>query len=194
MREFVGNDGSTQNLQALAIRNCFERAIIDISNQLGTDEHAHIEPQSGEPPYKTKDPIGPVGSLQRHAMIVHENPQERGMTLLLADKQFNYPKQVRHLFFARESFRRSQERPPLRLFAELKRCDGACNELPFIAPQNIAEALRNTARTQRMMFEMIRPDLEISATHAATLLIAQAKCESSIGRLSGGIRAHCGSG
>jgi hypothetical protein len=61
----------------------------------------------------------------------------------------------------------------LRLFAELKRCDRACNELSFIGLQNIGKAVRNTVRMQGVMFEMIQPDLEISSTHAATLLIAQ---------------------
>jgi hypothetical protein len=94
------------------------------------------------------------------------------MTLLLLDEQFNYPKQVRYLFRG-ETFCRSQEHPPLRLFPELKRCDGVCNELPFIGPQNIGKAVRNTARMQGVMFEMIQPDLEISTTHAAALLIGQ---------------------
>jgi hypothetical protein len=126
-----------------------------VSNELSADEHAYIEPQSGESPYKTKNPIRPVGSLQRHPVILHESPQERRMTLLLSDKQFNYPKQVRYLLLPRETFCRSQECPPLGLFAELKRCDGACNEPPFIGPQNIGKAARNTARMQRVMFEMI---------------------------------------
>jgi hypothetical protein len=104
-------------------------------------------------------------------VILHESPQERCVTLLLSDEQFNYRKQLRYLSRC-ETLCRSQQCPPLRLFAELKRCDGACDELPFIAPQNIGNAVRNTARMQGVMFEMIQPDLEISSTHAATLLIA----------------------
>jgi hypothetical protein len=128
--------------------------------------------QSGESPNKTKNPIRPVGSLQRYPVILHEGPQERCMTLLLSDEQFNYPKQVRYLSRC-ETFCGSQKCPPIGLFAELKRCDGACNEFPFIGPQNIGKAARNTARMQGVMFEMIQPDLETSSTHAATLLIAQ---------------------
>jgi hypothetical protein len=94
------------------------------------------------------------------------------MTLFFSDKQFNYPEQVRFLSRAK-TFCRSQECPPLRLLAELKRSDGACKELPFVWPQNVGNALRNTARMQSVMFEMIQPDLEISSTHAATLLVAQ---------------------
>src|ERR1700733_1053593 len=191
MGALVGNDGSAENWQALAIRNGLERAIIYVSNQLSADEHGYIELQSGESPYKAKKPICPVGFLQRYPVISHEGPQERCMTLLFADEQFNYSKQVSNLSRG-ESFRRSQERPPVRLFAELKRCDGACYELPFIGPQNIGKPVRNTARLQGMMFEMIQPDLELSSTHAATLLIAHTECESSIGQSSGGIRADCG--
>jgi hypothetical protein len=66
------------------------------------------------------------------------------------------------------------------LFAELKRRDGARNELPFIAPENIGKAARNTAPAPRVIFEVIQPDLEISGTHAAALLIAHTECESSI--------------
>jgi len=172
MGELVGNDGSAENLQALAIRNRFERAIIYVSNHLSADEHGYVELQSGESPYTTKDPIRPVGSLQRYPVILHESPQERCMTLLLSDEQFNNPRQVRYLSRG-ETLRRSQECPPLRLFAELKRCDGTCNELPFIRPQNIGKAVRNTARMPGVMFEMIQPDLEISNTHAASLLISQ---------------------
>src|SRR5258707_14378489 len=137
MHELVGDEGSAENLQALAIRDRFERAIIDVANQLSADEHAYIEPQSGEPPYKAKNPIRPVATLQRHPVILHESPQERCVALLLLDEQFNYSWQVRHLLLLRETLYRPQQCPPLRLFAELKRCDGACDELPFIAPQNI---------------------------------------------------------
>ena len=93
------------------------------------------------------------------------------MTLLLSDEQFNDPKQVRYLSRG-ETFCRSYKCPPVRLFAELKRCNGACNKLPFIGLQNIGKAARNTARMQGVMFEMIQPDFEISSTHAATLPIA----------------------
>jgi hypothetical protein len=168
MGEFVGNYGSAENLQALAIGNRFERAIIDVSNQLGADEHADIEPQSGEPPHETKNPVGPIAALRRDVVILHESPQKSRVALLLSDKQFENSKQVRHLMLPRETFRRSQQRPPLGLFAELKCCDRARNELPFIGPQNIGEAIGNTARMQRVMFEMIQPDLEISGAHAAS--------------------------
>jgi hypothetical protein len=143
-----------------------------VSDQLSADEHAYVEPQSGKSPYKAKNPIRPVGSLERHPVILHESPQERCMTLFFPDKQFKYPEQVRFLSRAK-TLCCAQECPPLRLLAELKRRDGACNELPFVWPQNIGNAVRNTAPMQSVMFEMIQPDLEISATHAATLLVAQ---------------------
>jgi hypothetical protein len=95
------------------------------------------------------------------------------MTVLLANKEFNYPEQVRYLPLPRETFCRSQECSPLRLFAELKRRDGACNQLPFIRPQNIRKTMRDTTRMPRVMFEMIQPNLEISCTHTAVLLITQ---------------------
>lgn len=90
------------------------------------------------------------------------------MTLLLANEQFNYSDQVRNLS-RREALCRSQQCPPAGLLAELKRCDGACNELSFIGPQKIGKSARNTTRMPGVMFEMIQPDLKISGTHAATL-------------------------
>src|ERR1700733_16184420 len=104
MGELVGNDGSAEDLQALAIRSGFECAIIYVSDELSADEHAYVEPQSGKSPYKAKNPIRPVGSLQRHPVILHESPQQRCMTLLLADEQFNYPTQVRYLPLPCETF------------------------------------------------------------------------------------------
>jgi hypothetical protein len=71
----------------------------------------------------------------------------------------------------RETFGRSQECPSFRLFAELKRCDGTRNQPQLAGPQNIAKAVRNTARVQGVMFEMIQPDLEIFRTHVAILVI-----------------------
>ncbi len=91
MGELVGNDGSAEISQALAIGNRFQCAIIYGPNQLGADEHVYIQLQSGEPPYATKNPIRPVGFLQRHPMILYESPQERCMTLLLSDEQLKYP-------------------------------------------------------------------------------------------------------
>jgi hypothetical protein len=123
--------------------------------------------QPGESSYTAKNPIGPVGALQQHPVILHECPQERCMTLLLSDEQSNYPDQGRDLLRVREAFGRSQECPSLRLLAELKRCDGARNELQFVGPQNIGKANRSTARVQGVMFEVIQPNLEISGTHAA---------------------------
>jgi hypothetical protein len=120
----------------------------------------------------TKYLIGPVGSLQRHPVTLHESPQERCMTLLLSDEQFNYPDQVRDLLRPRETFGRSQECASLRLFAELKRRDGTRDELQFIGPQNIGKTVRNPPRVLGMMLEVIQPDLEILRIHADTLAIA----------------------
>lgn len=114
------------------------------------------------------------------------------MTLLLADEQFKYPDDVGNLVLPRETFDRPQECPTLRAFAELKRCDGTCNELPFTGLENIGKAARNTAPVPRVMLEVIQPDLEFSGTHAATLLIAYSECERAIGYSCGGIRADCG--
>jgi hypothetical protein len=123
--------------------------------------------QSGESPNQTKNPIRPVGSLQRDPVILHESQQQRCVALLLADEQFNYPGQARVLSGC-ETFCRSQQCPPVRLFAELERCDGACDQLPLIGPENIGKAMRYTASMQGVIFEMIHPNLEISSPHAAT--------------------------
>jgi hypothetical protein len=75
MGEFIGNDGSAKNLQALAIRDRFKRAIIHLPNQFGADEHAYVQLQSGEPPYESKNSIGTVGFLRPDSVILHESPQ-----------------------------------------------------------------------------------------------------------------------
>jgi hypothetical protein len=116
------------------------------------------------------------------------------MTLLLSDEQFKYPDHVGNLVLPRETFDRPQQCPSLRAFAELKRCDGACNELPFIGLENIGKAARNAAPVPGVMFEVIQPDLEFSRTHVATLLIAYPECARSIRYSCGGIRANCGEG
>ena len=103
---------SEANAQAFAIRNRFECTVIYVSNQLGTDQRADIELEPGESSYLAKNPIGPIGSLQRHPVILHESLQERRVTLLLPDEQFNYPDQVRDLPRPRETFGRSQECSP----------------------------------------------------------------------------------
>src|SRR5258708_17031150 len=107
MHELVGDEGSAENLQALAIRDRFERAIIDVTNQLSADEHAYIEPQSGESPYEAKHPIRPVATLQRHPVILHESLQERCMALLLSDEQFNYSRKLSPLLLFRRTLCRS---------------------------------------------------------------------------------------
>ena len=114
------------------------------------------------------------------------------MALLLSDEQRKYSNHVGKLGLPRESFDRAQERAPLRAFTQLKRCNGICNELPFIGPENVGNAARDAAPMPGVMFEMIRPDLQFCRTHAATLLIACAECESAIGYSCGGIRADCG--
>jgi hypothetical protein len=94
------------------------------------------------------------------------------MTPLFSNQQVDDPDQVRRLIRPREALRRPQERPPLGLLTELKRCDGARDELQFVGHQNIGKTLRHPAGMQGVMLEVIQPDLEISGTHAATLLIA----------------------
>jgi hypothetical protein len=75
MGEFIGNDSLAEDPQALAIRRRFKRAIIDLSNQLSAGQHGYIQLQSGEPPYPTKNPVGPVSFLERYSVILHESPQ-----------------------------------------------------------------------------------------------------------------------
>jgi hypothetical protein len=94
------------------------------------------------------------------------------MTLLLTDEQLKYPDHVGNFVPSREMLDRPQERPSLRALAKLKRSNGVRDELPFIGPENIGKTARDTAPVPGVMFEMIRPDLEFSGTHAATLLIA----------------------
>jgi hypothetical protein len=71
-----------------------------------------------------------------------------------------------------ETVGRSKESPSFRLFAELKRGDRACDELLFVGLQNIGKAALNATPVQRVMFEVIQPDLKISKIHTATLPFA----------------------
>ena len=71
---------------------------------------------------------------------------------------------------SREALRRSQERPTLRLFPELKRRNRARNEPSLIGPQEIGKAVWNTTRMLGVVFKVIQPDLEINRRHAATFL------------------------
>jgi hypothetical protein len=182
MGELIGNESAAENLQAAAIRGRFKRAVIDGPDELGADENAEVQLQSCEPPYATKSPIGPVGALHSQAVILHESPQQQRMTPLFSNQQVDDPDQVRHLVRPSEAFRRSQEPPSPSLFAELKRGDGARDELRFVGRQDIGKAVRYPAGTQGVMREVIQPDLEISRTHAATLPIA----------LTRSVRAHSG--
>jgi len=172
MGELIGNESATENLQAPAIRSRLQCAVIDGPNQLGADENGEIQLQPRKPSYATKNPIRPVASLQRYAVILHEGPQQRCMTSFFSNQQVDDPHQMRHLIRPREAFCRSQQRPPIGLLAELKRCDGARDELQFVGRQNVGKTVRYPARTQGVMFEVIQPDLQISRTHAATLPIA----------------------
>jgi hypothetical protein len=129
MGELIGNESAAENLQAPAIRDRFKRAVIDGPDELGADENAERQLKPRKPSYAAKKPIRPVGPLQRHPVILHESPQQRRMTPLFANQQVDDPDQVRHLIRPREGFCRSQKRPPIGVFAELKRCDRACDEL-----------------------------------------------------------------
>jgi len=182
MGELIGDQGTAENLQALAVRGGFQRAVIDGSNKLGADENAEIQLQPREPSQATKSPIGPVGGLQRQPVILHEGPQQRRMTPLLSNQQVDDSDQMRHVVRARETFCGSQKRAPTRLFPELKRRDGTRDELCFVGAQHIAQTVRYSAGTQGVMFEVVQPDLELTGTHVATLLIA----------LTLSVRAHSG--
>jgi hypothetical protein len=78
--------------------------------------------------------IGPVHPLERDIMVLHEDPEQRRVMLLLANEQFNDPRQRGDTVSMREALRRSQERTSLRLFSELKRRNRARNEPPLIGP------------------------------------------------------------
>ena len=169
MGEFIGNDGATEDSQALAIRDRFESAVIDISNELCAHEHIEIELQTAEPAHPTEDAVGPIGSLERHPVILQEGPQERCVEMLLADQQFDDPDQVRDALRPRAPLGRSQKRLSLRLFAQLKCRHGARDEPPFAWLQDVGQAVQHTVPVQRVIFEVIQPDLEIAATHGPLL-------------------------
>src|ERR1700723_2806686 len=103
------------------------------------------------------------------------------MALLFSDEQFNDSDQVRQLLRPCETFGRSSKCPPLRLLAELKRRDGARDELQLVGPHHIGQTVRNTGRMPDMMFEVIQPDLEIQRTHAAPSRLHNTECASSFG-------------
>jgi hypothetical protein len=194
MGELIGDEGTTENLQAPAIGGRVQRAVIDGPDELGANEHAEIQRQSREPPYAPENPIGPVGSLQRHPVILHEGPQQRRMPPFFPNQQVDDADQMRHLVGPREVLRGSQERPPIGLLAELKRCDGARDELSFLWPQNIGQTVGYPARTQSVMLEVIQPDLQISGTHRHPPDCTHRECGSPLGYSREAIRADCGGG
>lgn len=114
------------------------------------------------------------------------------MALLFSDEQLKYSGEVRLVVPAPELFRRPQQCPPFRLFAELECRDRASDALPFIRPQNIGMAALNTPPAPGVMFEVIQPYLEFPGSHSPALLIAYTECASSFGYWRGGIRADCG--
>ena len=95
------------------------------------------------------------------------------MAQLLMYQQFNNPGQVCNPFLLGKALGCAQQLRPSRLFAELNGRDGIRNEPQFVGRQAIGSPLRSIAGAQGVIFEVIRPDLEISRTHRVTLVIAQ---------------------
>jgi len=95
------------------------------------------------------------------------------MTQLLMYEQFNNSGQVRSPLRLGKALGCAQKLWPSCLLAELHGRDGIRNEPQFFGPQTIGSILRNIAGAQGVIFEVIRPDLEISRTHRVTLMIAQ---------------------
>jgi len=84
--ELIGHEATAEHHQAPAIRGRFECSVVHDPDQLSADEYVYVELQTRESPYKTKNPIGPVGPFERDMMILHEGPEQRRVTLLLANE------------------------------------------------------------------------------------------------------------
>jgi hypothetical protein len=111
-------------------------------------------------------------------MFPHEDVQQRPMTQLLMYEQFNNSGQMCNSLCLGKALGCSQKFRPSRLFAELNGREGIRYEPQFVGLQTIGSIRRHIAGTQGVIFEVIRPDLEISRTHRVTLMIAQRRvCE-----------------
>jgi hypothetical protein len=84
--ELIGHEATAEHHQALTIRGRFECSVIHDPDQLSADEYVYVELQTRKSSYKTKHPIGPVGPLERDMMVLHEGPEQRRVTLLLANE------------------------------------------------------------------------------------------------------------
>jgi hypothetical protein len=84
--ELIGYEAAAQHLQSPAIRGRFECPVVHDPDELSADEYVYVELQTCKSPCKTKHPIGPVGPLERDMVILHEVPEQRRVTLLLANE------------------------------------------------------------------------------------------------------------
>src|SRR5215469_1033981 len=161
VHQLVGHQCAAQHLQAPAARGRLQDAIVDVADQLGGNEYAHVELEPGEPAQAAEGLIGPVTALERNAVILHERAQQRSVALLLADEKLDDAYQRRHLPRPREALGSAPQRAALGLLAELEGRNRAGNELPLFGFEDIGELVRNAARVLGVVLEVIQPDLQV---------------------------------
>jgi hypothetical protein len=84
--ELIGHETTAECPQALTIRGRFECSVVHDPDKFSADEYMNVELQTRKSSYTTKYPIGPIGPLERDMMILDEGPEQRCVTLLLANE------------------------------------------------------------------------------------------------------------
>jgi hypothetical protein len=121
--KLIGHQHTAEHHQALAIRGRCECPVVHHPYQLGAGEYVEVKFQARESSYESKRPIGPGSPLERDVMILHEGPEQSGVTLLLANEKFGDPHERLDTPSVGEASRGLQESTSVGLFPELKRCD-----------------------------------------------------------------------
>src|SRR5262245_16425484 len=147
--------------QAPAACRYFQRAVVDIPDQLCGDEYRDAELIAREPPQLPEYLIGPIMTFALEAMIVHEGSQQCGMLLLLANEQLGDSNELGCRVRERECARRSHQCLAFRLLAELKGRERFGNRALFFGCEHVGHRLRHTALELSVILEMIQPDSEV---------------------------------
>lgn len=161
VRELVGDQRAAEDLEALTPGDRFERAVIDVADQLRRDENVEVELEAREPAHAAENGVGPVAALRSNAVLVHELAQQKRVALLLADEELGDPRQQLVAVRQREAVGCAQKPRAVGLLAQLERRDGAGDELALLGPQTAHRAAPGAARLLRVVLEMIQPHPQI---------------------------------
>src|SRR5690348_8895393 len=100
-------------------------------------------------------------SLERDRVIAHEVREEGDVALLFADEEFRDSLEFGRCTRMGKPAYGSQQSAAVGMLSQLKRRDGACDELPFVRSQDVRQSRRHAARMLRVILEVIQPDAQI---------------------------------